>query len=123
VNGNRQTRRRPASHIEIVPRQSRVKAGVEICGDLIAAGFIALRGRIAVKFHRGRLRDEAANRLLHAGGRGYGRISDGKIENVFRADLSRATFRVFKNFTYRRTLAAEFVHLFVDHGIPSAEKF
>lgn len=96
MNGDRQTGRGAAGHIEIVARKPRTETGVEVGGDPVAAILVALRGGVAVQPYGGRFPYDAQNRLFDAGGRGDGRVPDGKIEYVFRADLPAALFAYSK---------------------------
>ena len=115
MNGDGQTGRRPAGHVQIVAGNVRAEARVEVGGNSVAAFFIPLRRRIAVQFHRRRFFQNTADRFVHAGGRRHRRIADGKIEHVFCADLRSSPLCILENLPYRRTPAAQAVHLFVDH--------
>ena len=57
MNGDRQTGRGAAGHIEIVARKPRTETGVEVGGDPVAAIFVALGGGVAVQPYGGRFPD------------------------------------------------------------------
>ena len=63
MNGDGQTGRRPAGHVQIVAGNVRAEARVEVGGNSVAAFFIPLRRRIAVQFHRWRFLSEYGRSL------------------------------------------------------------
>lgn len=115
IGQHRQRRGCAGGHVHILRAVADAERLLEIRRHLRADGRKARRGRIGVQLLGRDGLQQALDRLPDAGRRRDGRVADGKVEHVFRADDGGALLAVGGEIPDDAALAAPGDHFFTDH--------
>ena len=117
---DRQRARRAVGHVDILRAVRLAECLREVGRDLFTHRRHARRGRIGVQLRGRHGMQQALNGRVHTVRRVDTRAADGKVIDVFRADLGRAALAVGRDLADGIAVCAPVEHLFRDHAFASS---
>ena len=117
---DRQRARRAVGHVNVLRAVSLAERPCQIGRDLFAHGRHARRGRVGVQLRGRNGAQQPLDGRVHTVRRVDARVADGKVIDVFGADLSRAALAVGRDLADGAAALAPVDHLFRDHAFASS---